>query len=81
MSSIPGIGKATIAAILAELDDLGKLKQVRELVAFIGLAPKETLSESSIKSKQRLCKIGHAHLGKALYMSTRLCVNWLSLEY
>ena len=51
LGSIPGIGKATIAVILAELDNLEKFNHVRELVAFIGLAPKETLSGSSIKGK------------------------------
>ncbi|MCL5019422.1 MAG: transposase [Patescibacteria group bacterium] len=80
MASIPGIGKATIAAILAELDNLGKIKQVQELVAFIGLAPKETLSESSIKSKPRLCKIGHAHLGKSLYMSMLVSIRYNCLD-
>jgi hypothetical protein len=50
----------TIPHILAELDDLEKFNHVRELVAFIGLVPKETLSGSSIKGKPRLCKIGHA---------------------
>jgi len=58
LASIPGIGKSTIAAFLAELDNLEKFKHVRELVAFIGLAPKETLSGSSIKGKPRLCKTG-----------------------
>ena len=48
--------------ILAELDNLEKFNHVRELVASIGPAPKETLSESSIKGKPRLCKIGHARL-------------------
>jgi transposase len=49
MASIPGIGKATLAALLADLDNLGKFTHVREQVAFIGLAPRETLSGSSIK--------------------------------
>jgi hypothetical protein len=66
--SIPATGKATIAVILVELDNLEKFNYVRELVAFIGLAPKETLSGSSIKGKPRLCKVGHARLRKALYM-------------
>lgn len=47
LGSISGIGKATIAVILAELDNLEKFNYVRELVAFMGLAPKETLSGSS----------------------------------
>ena len=37
--SIPGIGKVTIASILAELYNLERFNHVRELVAFIGLAP------------------------------------------
>jgi transposase len=68
LDSIPGIGKVTIPIILAELDNLEKFTHVREVVAFIGLAPKETLSGTSIKGKPRLCKIGHARLRKALYM-------------
>ena len=75
LDSIPGIGKATIPAILAELDDLEKFNHVRELVAFIGLAPKETLSGSSIKGKPRLCKIGHARLRKALYMPALVSIQ------
>ena len=66
LASIPGIGKATIATLLAELDDLERFKHVRELVAFIGLAPKETQSGSSIKGKPRLDKTGHARLRKAI---------------
>ena len=73
--SIPGIGKATIAVILAELDNLEKFNHVRELVAFIGLAPKETLSGSSIKGKPRLCKVGHARLRKALYMPALVSIQ------
>ena len=68
LASIPAIGKVTIASILAEVDDLGRFTHVRELVAFIGLAPKETLSGSSIKGKPRLCKTGHPRLRRALYM-------------
>ena len=73
--SIPGIGEATIAVILAELDHLEKFNHVRELVAFIGLAPKETLSGSSIKGKPRLCKVGHVRLRKALYMPALVSIQ------
>jgi transposase len=75
LNSIPAIGKATIPHILSELDDLEKFNHVRELVAFIGLAPKETLSGSSIKGKPRLCKIGHARLRKALYMPALVSIQ------
>ena len=75
LESIPALGKATIPHILAELDDLEKFNHVREMVAFIGLAPKETLSGSSIKGKPRLCKIGHARLRKALYMPALVSIQ------
>jgi transposase len=73
--SIPGIGEATIAVILSELDNLEKFNHVRELVAFMGLAPKETLSGSSIKGKPRLCKVGHVRLRKALYMPALVSIQ------
>lgn len=75
LESIPALGKATIPHILAELDDLGRFNHVREMVAFIGLAPKETLSGYSIKGKPRLCKIGHARLRKALYMPALVSIQ------
>ncbi len=75
LDTIPGLGKVTIAVILAELDDLEKFNHVRELVAFIGLAPKETLSGSSIKGKPRLCKIGHVRLRKVFYMPALVSIQ------
>jgi transposase len=75
LDSIPALGKVTIPAILAELDDLNKFNHVGELVAFIGLAPKETLSGASIKGKPRICKIGHARLRKALYMPALVSIQ------
>ena len=47
LASIPGLGKVTISHLLAELNNLDKFNHVREMVAFIGLAPKETISGSS----------------------------------
>jgi len=75
LKSIPALGKATIPRILAELDDLDKFNHVREMVAFIGLAPREKLSGSSIKGKPRLSKIGHARLRKALYMPALVSIQ------
>jgi transposase len=75
LGSIPGVGKATIAVILSELDHLEKFNHVRELVAFIGLAPKETQSGFSIKGKPRLCKVGHVRLRKALYMPALVSIQ------
>jgi len=46
------------------------------VVAFIGLAPKEAVSGSSVKKKPRLCKIGHARLRKALYMPALVSIRY-----
>jgi transposase len=46
------------------------------VVAFIGLAPRETVSGTSIKGKPRLCKIGHARLRKALYMPAVVSIRY-----
>jgi len=75
LNSIPALGKATIPILLAELDDLDKFNHVREMVASIGLAPREKLSGSSIKGKPRLSKIGHARLRKALYMPALVSIQ------
>ncbi|MCG6537701.1 MAG: transposase, partial [Syntrophales bacterium LBB04] len=74
--SIPGIGKVTTAAILAELYNLDRFAHVRELVAFIGLAPKERISGSSIKGKPRLSKIGNGRLRKTLYMPALVSIQY-----
>jgi hypothetical protein len=54
LRSIPGIGEATIAAILSELALFENCDRVRKVVAYIGLAPREFTSGSSIKGRPRL---------------------------
>ena len=71
LQSIPGIGETTIAAILAELHVFERCDHVQKVVAFIGLAPRQFISGSSIKGKPRLSKVGHARLRKAL-----TCQRW-----
>jgi len=75
LKSIPGIGEATIAAILAELHMFERYDSVGKVVAFIGLAPRQFISGSSIKGKPRLSKVGHARLRKALYMPALVSIQ------
>lgn len=74
--SIPGISDTTIALVLAELNGLDDFENVKKLVAFIGLAPKETSSGNSVKGKHRLCKIGSARIRKALYMPALVAIRF-----
>jgi transposase len=53
-----------------------KCDRVQKVVAFIGLAPRQFISGSSIKGKARLSKIGHARLRQALYMPALVSIRY-----
>ena len=74
--SIPGIGEKTAAIILAEVQDISRFNDVRQLVAFAGLCPKERQSGSSVRGKPQLSKVGNARLRKALYMPALVAKRW-----
>jgi transposase len=67
LDSIPGIGEATAAVLLAEVPDIKQYKSARQVAAFAGLVPRERQSGSSVRGRVRLSKIGHARLRRALY--------------
>lgn len=73
--SIPGISDTTISVILAELD-FQRFDSVREVVAFMGLAPMDKISGTSVKGKPRLCKIGNARLRKCFYMPAMVAIRF-----
>jgi transposase len=67
LQSIPGIGAATAAVLLAELGDVTRFDSAKKAVAFAGLCPRRCLSGSSVRGRERLCKQGRSRLRKALY--------------
>jgi len=67
LTSIPGIGEATAAKLLAEIVDINHYSSARQVAAFAGLVPRHRESGSSVRGKPRLCKVGTARLRKALY--------------
>jgi transposase len=67
LDSIPGVGEATAAVLLAEVPDIKEYRSARQVAAFAGLAPRERQSGSSVRGRVRLSKIGNARLRKALY--------------
>jgi transposase len=68
LDSIPGVGPATIEAILSEINAFEGFENIEQVVAYMGLSPKEHTSGTSVKGKSAICKIGNARLRKALYM-------------
>jgi len=67
LDSIPGIGEATAATLLAEITDISQYESARQVAAYAGLVPRERQSGSSVRGRTRLSKIGNARLRKALY--------------
>ena len=68
LETIPGIGEATIAQVLAFIGNIEDFENARQLAAFVGLNPKQRQSGTSVQGRTRLSKIGDANLRKAFYM-------------
>lgn len=68
LDSIPGIGSATIAQILAFMSDLSRFDNAKQYAAFVGLNPKEFSSGTSVKGRTSISKTGSASLRRAFYM-------------
>jgi len=65
--SIPGIGTKTVAWLLGELGTMRQFRNVRQAVAFIGLAPGVHESGTSVKKRGSLAKLGNSRVRTALY--------------
>jgi len=68
LDSIPGLGDATIARLLAFIGDVHRFNNAKALAAFVGLNPTVFESGSSVRGKSRLSKKGNAVIRRALYM-------------
>ena len=71
LKSIPGIGEATIAVILAELHMFERCDRVQKVVAFIGLAPRQFGLGSSVRVSP-----GSGRWGIAVYEKRYSCLHW-----
>lgn len=64
--TIPGIGVATAARLLAECRDITGFDNARAYAAFSGLVPRDRQS-GTLVGRARLAKLGSARLRRALY--------------
>src|SRR5262249_57417529 len=76
LESIPGIGRQTATAILAELPAVERLPSAQSAAASCGLSPREFQSGTSVRKKTRLSKAGNPRLPKALFMPTQTAVRF-----
>lgn len=75
LDSIPGIGEATIASLLAFLGDVSRFAHAKQLAAFAGLTPRQFQSGSSVRGATHLSKAGNPWLRRALYMPALTAVR------
>lgn len=76
LESIPGIGAATIPLILAEFADVTRFQNAKRLAAFIGVAPRERQSGSSVRGRTVLSKMGRSQLRKAFFMPALVALRY-----
>ena len=67
LQTIPGIGHLTAVILLAELGDIQRFDNVREVVAFVGLNPR-TYQSGKKRVQTGISRMGRAALRAALYM-------------
>jgi transposase len=68
LCSIPGVGSWTAARVLAEIDEIRRAVDARQLAAYAGLTPHERTSGSSVHRPPHLVKTGNSRLRRALYL-------------
>jgi transposase len=74
LTTIPGIGEATAAVLIAELFDK-RYASARQAAAFAGLVPR-LVESGTLRGRSRLSKIGPGRLRKARYMPAMTALRW-----
>ena len=75
LTSIPGIGDLTAGKLLAEFRAIRDFADVRQLVAFAGLNPRQQQSGQSARGYTPISKQGRATIRAALYMPAVVAKN------
>lgn len=75
LNSIPGIGDTTSFHILAELGDLTRFADVRQVVALAGLNPQLRRSGSSVDYTAGISRMGCYSLRAALYLPAMVAMR------
>lgn len=75
LRTIPGVGDVTIETILSEVNGFEKFKSATQVVAYMGLSPREKTSGSSVRCKAHICKTGNTRLRKVLFMPAMVAIQ------
>ncbi|GAA3632885.1 IS110 family transposase [Flavivirga jejuensis] len=76
LTSIPCIGNKTAIMLIAITDNFSKFEHYKQLIAYVGLAPRIFQSGTSVRGKGHICKMGKSQIRKLLYMC-----SWTAKRY
>lgn len=76
ITSIPGVGKVTGSAILAEIGDVNRFESSEKLVAFAGIDPTVYETGQFIAKQTRMSKRGSPHLRYALWQAASMAIKY-----
>jgi transposase len=68
LTSIPGIGKKTALMLVLISGGFKKFATYRQLIAYIGFAPRAYESGTSVRGRARVCKMGMSRIRAMLYV-------------
>jgi transposase len=76
ITSIPGIGLVTGAAILAEIGDVNRFESAEKLVAYAGIDPTVYQTGQFQASQARMSKRGSPYLRHALWLAATMAIQY-----
>lgn len=74
LQTIPGVGPITAVSFIAEITDIKRFKQSKQLVAYIGLDSRVHQSGTSVRGKGYISKRGNKILRTRLYNAASVAV-------
>jgi transposase len=68
LTSIPGIGRKTAMLLIVSTDGFTRFDNVKQVIAYTGIAPRIFQSGKTINKKPKISKLGMADLRRSLFM-------------
>ncbi len=68
ITSVPGVGRKTAMFLIAITEGFNGFENHRQVISYLGLAPTERRSGSSVRGTRRISKTGNPQVRKRLFM-------------
>lgn len=68
LQTIPSIGRKTALTLILITQGFSRFKSAKQLASYVGLCPRIFQSGTSVKGKNRICKLGMARVRQLLYL-------------